>query len=324
MAYHVPLTDDDNARLEATLVDLRHEFQMGQRDALDAYMILCRNRLAQWAQEAARQKAQERDNLARERTAMLQEVEALRAGVDADRTAFEARMTALQGQAAAQESRVLLDVGDMRFTTSVATLRTVPSYFDGMFGGQFSAAGQDGLDSYEDEETGELVYFIDRDGYAFRHILEFLRDGGKSLARLEDLVAGGWKGAWKLRGLKREFGYFLIDVDQAVEAEAAKTGGAVVQGGATLAVGGKNNGGEIQAAVWRYDSAGDVWVWSLSSCSPVVTVQHCNPVTHPRRVAWQFRCWWPSRALEHRVMELNRHTHSPRCAFFSDLVWVPP
>jgi N-acetylneuraminic acid mutarotase/transposase-like protein len=257
----------DNARLEAALLDLRHQCQAAQADALDEHMGVCRDTLTAWMRDAARRKRNEREELAAERAAMLREVATLRAGVTTDRAALEATLTMLQGQAKAQETRVLLEVGGVRFTTSVATLRTVPdSYFDAMFGGRFSAAGEDGLDSYEDEETGELVYFIDRDGYAFRHILEFLRDGGKSLARLEDLVAGGWKGAWKLRGLKREFGYFLIDVDQAAEAvegeeeELAVMRGGVGRGevGVTLAVGGWSNA-QRQSAVWRYDPAGDAW-----------------------------------------------------------------
>ena len=251
-----------NAELEAKLLDMRTWLVAAQRDALNEQMGLARDALTAWMASVLTDKAQGRREVARERAEMMVDVDRLRAAVTADRAAFEATLAALQGQAAAQETRVLLEVGGVRFTTSVATLRTVPySYVDAMFGGRFLAAGEDGLDSYEDEETGELVYFIDRDGYAFRHILEFLRDGGKSLARLEDLVAQGWKGAWKLRGLKREFGYFLIDVAQAVEAEEMGAG-AVMQGGVgrggegvSLAVGGKNVNRQVQAAVWRYDSA---------------------------------------------------------------------
>ena len=139
----------------------------GGADALDEHMGVCRETLTVWMREAARRKRNEREELARERAEMLREVEALRAGVTTDRAALEATLTMLQGQAKAQETRVLLEVGGVRFTTSVATLRTVPdSYFDAMFGGRFSAAGEDGLDSYEDETVSVERYTPETDTWS--------------------------------------------------------------------------------------------------------------------------------------------------------------
>lgn len=63
------------------------------------------------------------------------------------------------------ESRIKLDIGGEKFTTSLTTLRRFP---DTMIGAMFS-----GRHSLSTDEDG--YYFIDRDGTYFRHILNFLR-----------------------------------------------------------------------------------------------------------------------------------------------------
>ena len=114
---------------------------------------------------------------------------------------------------------IIISCALCRYRTSVATLRAVPnSFFDAMFDGRFSVQGEsaegrkeedgekyeeDGsegeeVESYVDDKTGETVYFIDRDGDMFKYVLEFLRDGGRSLASLHDLAAKGAEGAWEL------------------------------------------------------------------------------------------------------------------------------
>ena len=49
-------TAADTARLEAALLDLRHQYQAAQADALDEHMGVCRDTLTAWIREAARRK----------------------------------------------------------------------------------------------------------------------------------------------------------------------------------------------------------------------------------------------------------------------------
>jgi hypothetical protein len=64
---------------------------------------------------------------------------------------------------------VKLDVGGMKFTTTVATLQNIPgSMLSTMFSGRHTIS----LNS-------EGYYFIDRDGTQFRHILNMLRSPGE-------------------------------------------------------------------------------------------------------------------------------------------------
>ena len=66
-----------------------------------------------------------------------------------------------------QSSKVHLNIGGHRFTTSLQTLRRDP---DSMLATMFS--GRHNLVQEADES-----YFVDRDGTHFRHILNYLRDG---------------------------------------------------------------------------------------------------------------------------------------------------
>ena len=75
-----------------------------------------------------------------------------------------------------QSNRVRLDVGGMKFTTSLTTLTSDPtSMLAIMFSGRHRLV-RDRDDVGKDDVDG--VYFIDRDGTHFRHVLNYLRDGG--------------------------------------------------------------------------------------------------------------------------------------------------
>jgi hypothetical protein len=85
--------------------------------------------------------------LARERTKGI-------AGVAEERADLHWEIAAMQKQQEAQQGRVVLDIGRYRYTTSVQTLRRLPStFFDAYFSGRYT------LDRSED---GSI--FIDRDG----------------------------------------------------------------------------------------------------------------------------------------------------------------
>ncbi|XP_076439454.1 uncharacterized protein LOC143279306 [Babylonia areolata] len=87
---------------------------------------------------------------------------------------FEKETAEMAAQNAITASKVELNVGGVRYTTSVQTLlKEEGSTLKMMFSGQHAlTADKDGS------------YFIDRDGTHFRHILNFLRDGPASLLHL--------------------------------------------------------------------------------------------------------------------------------------------
>ncbi|KAJ1411616.1 BTB/POZ protein, partial [Ochromonadaceae sp. CCMP2298] len=90
------------------------------------------------------------------------------------------------------ESVVKLDVGGVRYTTTLTTLRRFP---DSMIGCMFS--GRHALSKGEDG-----YFFIDRDGRHFYHILNFLR--------APEGYTDGLEGREK-EELRRECEYYGID-----------------------------------------------------------------------------------------------------------------
>ncbi|KAJ1443396.1 BTB/POZ protein [Ochromonadaceae sp. CCMP2298] len=114
------------------------------------------------------------------------------AGAAEEKQQWEAEKAALAG-VQHFESVLNLNVGGVRYTTSLTTLRRFP---DSMIGCMFS--GRHALSKGEDG-----YFFIDRDGTHFRHILNFLRspEGNKVVG-----VADAEK-----EELRRECDYYGID-----------------------------------------------------------------------------------------------------------------
>jgi hypothetical protein len=113
-------------------------------------------------------------------------------------------MEAMHKHKEAQEGRVKLNIGGYRFQTSVQTLRRVPhTFFDAYFSGRYA---QDVC------EDGSI--FVDQDGEHFGHVLQYMRDGvvmvAKPCANLSVSL---------LRALKREFGFYCIELVAEQEAE---------------------------------------------------------------------------------------------------------
>jgi hypothetical protein len=103
----------------------------------------------------------------------------------------------MQVHAEQQEGRVDLNIGGHHFRTSVQTLRRVPqTFFDAYFSGRYA---QDVCDD------GSI--FVDRDGEHFGHVLEYMRDGHLVVAS-----HGARPGVSLLRALKREFGYYCVEL----------------------------------------------------------------------------------------------------------------
>ncbi|KAL6078778.1 BTB (POZ) domain-containing protein [Balamuthia mandrillaris] len=101
--------------------------------------------------------------LQREKYRLKKDYEAL----DAKIQTFEEIKQQMQSVLQIQHNRVKLNVGGVKFVTSLDTLLMYP---DSMLGNMFS-----GRYNIEKDEKG--YFFIDRDGTHFRHILNFLRTG---------------------------------------------------------------------------------------------------------------------------------------------------
>ncbi|KAJ1422541.1 BTB/POZ protein [Ochromonadaceae sp. CCMP2298] len=120
------------------------------------------------------------------------EADSILARAAGEKQQWEAEKAALAG-VQHFESVVKLDVGGVRYTTSLTTLRRFP---DSMIGCMFS--GRHALSKGEDG-----YFFIDRDGRHFHHILNFLRSP-------EGYKVVGVTGA-ELEELRRECEYYGIE-----------------------------------------------------------------------------------------------------------------
>jgi hypothetical protein len=185
-------------------------------------------------------------DLARERAKGLAEVNEERAkglaDVAKEKGDLHREIAAMQKQQEAQQGRVVLDIGGYRYTTSVQTLRRLPgTFFDAYFSGRYT------MDRSED---GSI--FIDRDGKHFGQVLEYLRDGVVSVAEKNatDLDVG------ELRWLKREFGFYCIELSAEPQEVA-------------FVVGGTRIGNRTLASVVCYDAASGVW----SEAAPMITAR---------------------------------------------------
>jgi hypothetical protein len=204
-------------------------------------------------------------------------------------------IAAMQKQQEAQHGRVVLDIGGYRYTTSAQTLRRLPgTFFDAYFSGRYT------MDRSKD---GSI--FIDWDGKHFGQVLEYLCDGVVSVAERDasELDVG------ELRWLKREFGFYCIelyadpqevafvvggwkvgnvclasveryDVSSGAWREAApmamaraEFGLCTLSDGELYATGGVTPGGVRVASVERYDSSLDTW--SVAPCLPRPRFAHC-------------------------------------------------
>jgi hypothetical protein len=156
--------------------------------------------------------------------------------VDARRGELHREIEAMQTHQAKQEGRVELNIGGFRFQTSVQTLRRVPhTFFDAYFSGR-----------YAQDVCSDGSIFVDRDGAHFGHVLEYMRDGHVSVAE-----ADAWPSMSLLRTLKREFGFYRIDIytELAVEPEQPEIG---------YVIGGDDDNGTM-SSIERYDANTGQW-----------------------------------------------------------------
>ena len=134
-------------------------------------------------------------------------------------------------------SRVTLNVGGVRYETTIATLRSVPgNLLEAMFNEQHGI---------KPDEDG--AYFLDRDGSHFKYVLEYMRDGTSALEAVSDNVR-------LLRALKREFGYFNI------EPELPRPLRAISQAVYTLGgLTGEAKNYTVEMSMERYDPVTNMW-----------------------------------------------------------------
>jgi hypothetical protein len=156
------------------------------------------------------------------------------AEVDARRAELGREVAAMHRHKEAQEGRVELNIGGYHFETSVQALRRVPhTFFDAYFSGRFAQ-----------DVCNDGSIFVDRDGEHFGHVLEYMRDGVVSVADL-----GACPSVSLLRLLKREFGFYCIELVAEEPAEPAQPEAAFAMGGY----------GPDSTSMERYDAASGQW-----------------------------------------------------------------
>jgi hypothetical protein len=129
--------------------------------------------------------------------------------VEQDRAAFEEEKADME-KAHTFQSKILLNFGGHKFTTSRQTLTSVPdTYFASLFSGRFELTP---------DAADDGSYFIDRDGRQFEHILNFLRDP-RSFKLSPDLVTEGQRLALEVEA--KFYGLFHGLLDREIQGALA-------------------------------------------------------------------------------------------------------
>jgi hypothetical protein len=180
------------------LATLEQELRTDFHQALTELLTTARTRLEEALAEVARERARGLAEVATQKAKLRREI------------------VAMQTHAEKQQGRVELNIGGHRFQTSVQTLRRLPhTFFDAYFSGR-----------YAQDVCLDGSIFVDRDGEHFGHLLEYMRDGVVSVAE-----ADAHPSVSLLRALKREFGYYCVELMAEEPAEAAQLETVYVMGG---------------------------------------------------------------------------------------------
>jgi hypothetical protein len=223
---------------EETLAAMRREMRPLLETALEGVLTKVRGVL----EVAEQQRTQDFAEVAEERAKGLAEVAQERdkglAEVDARRAELHREVAAMQMYQAAHEGRVELNIGGFRFETSVQTLRRVPhTFFDAYFSGR-----------YAQDVCADGSIFVDRDGEHFGYVLEYMRDGVVSVAEPKTRPS-----ITLLRALKREFGFYCIELYAEQPTEPDQPEVALVMGGLNL------HDGSSLTSMERYDLSSGQW-----------------------------------------------------------------
>jgi N-acetylneuraminic acid mutarotase len=201
-----------------------HKLEENLRASCEEAMASARTQLEEALSIIAQERAKKLTEVNKERAEGIAEVAKEKADLHRE-------IAAMQKQQEAQQGRIVLDIGGYRYTTSVQTLRRLPgTFFDAYFSGRYT------MDRSED---GSI--FIDRDGKHFGQVLEYLRDGVVSVAETysSELDVG------ELRWLKREFGFYCIELCEDPQEVAFVVGG--------------RDCDDMLASIERYDVASGAW-----------------------------------------------------------------
>jgi N-acetylneuraminic acid mutarotase len=199
-----------DALLNKLETDLRTAFD----ESLLGLVATARTQLDGALAEVARERAKGLADVCREKEDLYREIKAMHKHKEA------------------QEGHVVLNIGGYRYETSVQALRRLPhTFFDAYFSGR-----------YAQDVCADGSIFIDRDGKHFGQVLQYLRDGAMAVAEQDasELDIG------MLRGLKREFDFYCIEL-VADQQEMA------------FAVGGAGANDTRKATIERYDIASGKW-----------------------------------------------------------------
>jgi hypothetical protein len=190
--------------------------------------------------EAEQQCTQDLAEVAEERAKGLVEVAEERdkglSEVNARRAELHREVAVMQMHQAAHEGRVEINIGSFRFETSVQTLRRIlHTFFDAYFRGR-----------YAQDVCSDGSIFVDRDGEHSGHVLEYMRDGMVSAAE-----PGACPSVSLLRALKREFGFYCIElcVEQSMASDQLEF--VLVMGG--------YDAGSVLASMEQYDLSSVQW-----------------------------------------------------------------
>jgi hypothetical protein len=221
---------------DETLEVMRREMRPLLETAMEGVLTKARGVL----EEAEQQRFQSLVEVAEERAKGLAEVAQERdkglAEGDARRAELHREVAAMHMHQAAHEGRVELNIGGFRFETSVQTLRRVPhTFFDAYFSGR-----------YAQDVCADGSIFVDRDGEHFGYVLEYMRDGVVSVAE-----PGARPSTSLLRALKREFGFYCIELCAEQPMEPHQPEVALVMGG--------YHAGSSLASMERYDLSSGQW-----------------------------------------------------------------
>jgi N-acetylneuraminic acid mutarotase len=204
---------------------LLSKLELDLRASCDAALASARTQLEGGLADLARERAKGLAVVDEERTKG-------RAEVAKEKADLHREIAAMQKQQEAQRGRIVLDIGGYRYTTSVQTLRRLPgTFFDAYFSGRYTM-----------DRSADGSIFIDRDGKHFGQVLEYLRDGVVSVAERDasKLDVG------ELRWLKREFGFYCIELYAAPQEVA-------------FAVAGMDENNKQLTSVESYNLADSVW-----------------------------------------------------------------
>jgi N-acetylneuraminic acid mutarotase len=208
---------------DSLLYTLEKELRASLDTCVMGMVATARTQLEATLAEVAKERAKGLAEVARERAELRREIKAM------------------QMHKEAQEGRVELNIGGWRFETSVQTLRRVPqSFFDAYFSGR-----------YAQDVCADGSIFVDRDGERFGLVLEFMRDGVVSVAAQEASELD----VSLLRALKREFGFYCIELMAEPEEVVFVVGG----------VGGNNSSISL---LERYDITSGTWQPGAKMSSP--------------------------------------------------------